>query len=66
MSIPTVFRKRRGDGDTFLENTSFLVRESAEVYHAQVCRNLSSHQLADFRRNPPLDLKLMGGAGGMA
>lgn len=32
----------------------FLIREPAEVYHAQSRQNLSSHGLADFRRCPLL------------
>ena len=51
MSIPTVFRKRRGDGSTLLDDMGFLIRESADVYHAQSGEFLSSHKLADFRRN---------------
>ena len=31
-----------------------LIREPAEVYHAQADKYLSSHQLAEFRRNPAL------------
>ena len=54
MNIPSVFKKRRGDGSALLEDMSFMVRESADVYHAQAGKFLSSHQLADFRRNPLL------------
>ena len=32
----------------------FLIREPAEVYHARAAEFLSSHRLAEFRRNPPL------------
>ena len=32
----------------------FLIRESAETYHAKARENLSSHALADFRRSPLL------------
>ncbi len=34
--------------------TSFLSRESAEVYQAKAAEHLTSHQLADFRRCPLL------------
>jgi len=34
--------------------TEVLIRESAEVYHAQASTFLSGHQLAEFRRNPLL------------
>lgn len=34
--------------------TEILLRESAEMYHAQAHKCLTSHRLADFRRNPPL------------
>lgn len=54
MNIPNVFRKRRGDGSALVDDLGFLVRESAEVYHAQRDKFLTSHQLADFRRNPLL------------
>lgn len=37
-----------------LTHTSFLIRESAEAYHAQATDHLSSHALADFRRYPQL------------
>ena len=37
-----------------LTDTSFLIRESAEAYHAQATDHLSSHALADFRRCPQL------------
>ena len=33
---------------------AFLIHEPADVYHAQARENLSSHQLADFRRCPLL------------
>ena len=35
-------------------DTSILIREPAEVYHAKARENLSSHQLADFRKCPLL------------
>lgn len=54
MSIPTVFQKRREDGDALLHDMSFLIHETAEVYHAKASTFLSSHQLAEFRRNPLL------------
>lgn len=47
MSTGTVFTRRRWGIDV-------LLREPAEVYHAQARMHLTSHQLADFRRNPPL------------
>jgi hypothetical protein len=53
MTIPAVFRKRRADG-ALLDDLGFLLREAPEVYHAQSARFLSSHKLADFRRNVPL------------
>jgi hypothetical protein len=53
MNIPAVFRKR-ADGGARLDDLGFLVRETPEVYHAQSARFLSSHRLADFRRNVPL------------
>lgn len=55
MTLPSVFRRRRSDNNgALLGDLSFLIREPAEVYHAQGTKFLSSHQLADFRRNPPL------------
>jgi len=51
MNIPAVFRKRRGDGDELVDDLSFLIREPADVYHAKAKGFLTSHQLADFRRN---------------
>ena len=51
MSIPDVFRKRRKDGDAFVEDLGFLIHEPADVYHAQAGKYLSSHLLAEFRRN---------------
>ena len=36
---------------------SLLKREPEHVYHAQSDKNLSSHQLADFRRSPLLYFK---------
>jgi hypothetical protein len=53
-SIPDVFRKRRGDGTALVDDMSFLIREPADAYHAQSARYLTSHRLAEFRRNPPL------------
>ena len=54
MSIPAVFRKRRSESAPLQVDTSFLVREPAEVYQENRSEYLSSHQLADFRRNPLL------------
>ncbi|MCP4594526.1 MAG: hypothetical protein GY842_27660 [bacterium] len=54
MNIPSVFKKRRGNGTALVDDTSFLIHEPAEEYHAKACEYLSSHQLADFRRNPQL------------
>src|SRR3990172_4653782 len=54
MTLPPVFRKRRGDNGALVGDLSFLLREPAEVYHAQGATFLSSHQLAEFRRNPLL------------
>lgn len=54
MTIPDIFRKRRTESGLILDDLGFLVREAAEVYHAQATRFLSSHKLADFRRNVPL------------
>ncbi len=47
MTTQTTFRPRPW-------STDVLIREPAEVYHAQRDKYLSSHQLAEFRRNPPL------------
>lgn len=54
MTLPPVFRRRRSDRGGLLDDLSFLIREPADVYHAKRDKFLSSHQLADFRRNPPL------------
>ena len=54
MTIPTVFRKRRNEGGALIDELGFLLRETPEIYHAQSERFLSSHKLADFRRNIPL------------
>src|SRR3990170_4810584 len=53
MTLPTVFQRRRGDGDVLVDVT-ILTREPADVYHAKRDRFLSSHRLAEFRRNPLL------------
>lgn len=53
MTLPTVFQRRRGDGYVLVDVT-ILTREPADVYHAKRDRFLSSHQLAEFRRNPLL------------
>ena len=52
MSIPAVFRKRRGESEPLEIDTSFLIKEPAEAYHAKRGEFLTSHELADFRRNP--------------
>ena len=54
MSLRPVFKKRRVHGGLLVDDMSFLIRESADAYHAQAGEYLSSHQLADFRRNPLL------------
>ncbi len=54
MTVPPVFRRRRSEHGVLFGDLDFLIRESAEVYHAQAVRFLSSHQLAEFRRNPLL------------
>lgn len=50
--MPIVFQRRRSDS-AFVD-MSLLIHEPAEVYHAQRANFLSSHQLADFRRDPLL------------
>ena len=52
MTLPTVFKRRRGDGA--LVDISILTIEPADVYHAKRDKFLSSHQLAEFRRTPLL------------
>jgi hypothetical protein len=47
MNPGTIFKRHAWDMDV-------LISESAEVYHAQASTFLSSHQLAEFRRNPLL------------
>jgi hypothetical protein len=54
MTIPDIFRKRRSEGGVLLDDLGFLDREGAEVYHAKAGKYLSSHLLAEFRRNPLL------------
>ncbi|GAB4240860.1 MAG: hypothetical protein OHK0028_19130 [Deltaproteobacteria bacterium] len=51
-TLPPVFRRRRCESGALVADLSFLIREPAEVYHAQGTRFLSSHQLAEFRRDP--------------
>lgn len=53
-TLPPVFRRRRNESGALVADLSFLIREPAEVYHAQRTNYLSSHQLADFRRDPLL------------
>jgi len=52
--LPPVFRRRRNESEVLVSDLSFLIREPAEVYHAKRDKYLSSHQLAEFRRNPLL------------
>ncbi len=54
MILPSVFQRRRSDNPALADSMSFLIREAADVYHAQADKHLSSHQLAEFRRNPLL------------
>ena len=54
MTLPTVFQRRRSDSGALVDDLSFLIQEPAEVYHAKRDKCLSSHQLAEFRRNPLL------------
>ena len=54
MSIPSVFRKRRNESGDLVDDLGFLIHEPADTYHAQAGKFLSSHLLADFRRNPLL------------
>jgi len=54
MTVPSVFRRRRSDSGGVLGDLAFLIREPADVYHAKRDKFLSSHQLAEFRRNPLL------------
>ncbi len=53
MSIKEMVFKRRKNGMDS-PKTSFLVREPIETYQAKSKEYLTSHQLADFRRNPLL------------
>jgi len=53
-TLPLVFRRRRTESGALVDDLSFLIREPAETYHAQAAKFLSSHQLAEFRRNPLL------------
>jgi len=54
MTLPTVFKRRRSDSGALVDDLSFLIQEPADVYHAKRDKYLSSHQLAEFRRNPLL------------
>lgn len=51
MTLPPVFRRRRKDAGSLVGDLSFLIREPADLYHSQRGQFLSSHQLAEFRRN---------------
>lgn len=53
MTLPTVFHKRRSDSNALVD-MSILTHEPADLYHAKRDKFLSSHQLAEFRRNPLL------------
>jgi len=53
-NLPPVFQRRRTDSGALVDNLSFLIQEPADVYHAKRPKYLSSHQLAEFRRNPLL------------
>jgi len=53
MTLPTVFQRRRTDS-SILVDASILIHEPADVYHAKRDKYLSSHQLAEFCRNPLL------------
>jgi hypothetical protein len=37
-----------------IKDTTFLIHELATKYHEQAAQNLSSHQLANFRKSPLL------------
>lgn len=52
MTLPSVFQRRRSD--CALVDMSLLTHEPADVYHAKRDKFLSSHLLAEFRRNPLL------------
>jgi hypothetical protein len=54
MNLDTVFNRRAW-------STDVLVREPAHAYHAQAGTYLSSHRLADFRRNPLLYKRKLDG-----
>lgn len=54
MTLPAGFRGSWSTDDALVDDLIFLIHEPAEVYHAQRAQFLTSHQLADFRRNPPL------------
>jgi len=60
-NLPPVFRRRRSDSKALVDDLSFLIFEPAEVYHAMRAKYLSSHQLAEFRRNPLLFYKKQQG-----
>ncbi len=47
MNLPGVFKRRQW-------SVQDLIQEPADVYHAQAGKYLSSHLLAEFRRNPLL------------
>jgi len=53
MTLPSVFQRRCGDSNALVD-ISILTHEPADVYHAKRDKFLSSHQLAEFRRNPLL------------
>jgi len=62
MSLPAVFKRRQeADESNTSVDTSFLRFEPEEHYHAQSVHFLSSHKLANFRRNPLLFYKKEAG-----
>lgn len=54
MNIKELFFKRKKEEPMKTFDSGFLLREGAEEYHAKSGEYLSSHRLADFRRNPLL------------
>ncbi len=54
MNLPAAFKRRAW-------SVQDLIREPADVYHAQAGKYLSSHRLADFRRCPLLFHKKLQG-----
>ncbi len=54
MTLPSAFRGRWSTDDALVGDLKFLAHMPAAFYHAHSATYLTSHQLADFRRNPPL------------